>query len=63
MSEAKITVTRVKEIEHNDPDAAGFTDGYRWRVVDHLGTVESYAPTKAEAQAAAEAVAEDRANR
>lgn len=44
-------------IDHHDPDAAGFTQGWWWRVETPLGVFESGAATKAEAQAAAEAAA------
>lgn len=52
--EPRITVTRAKGIGHEDDDEAGFTDGYRWTLTDDLGTAESFAPTKAAAQQAAE---------
>lgn len=52
---AKITISRKQAIEHNDPEAAGWTRGYWWTVSDPDGNllIESGSPTRADAEAAA----------
>lgn len=62
MTQPNITVSRrATDVDHQDPDAAGFTRGYKWTLVDAIGTVESYAATREEAQQAAETAAAARA--
>jgi hypothetical protein len=48
-----------REIEHRDPDAAGFTTGWWWSIdVENAGHVESGAPTRDAALQAAAAAAD-----
>lgn len=58
-----ITITGPMTVPHENANAAGFKKGYRWQVdvSDHpeLNTLESYAPTRKEAER--QAIAQARA--
>lgn len=56
MDRAFITITH-RSVEHTDPDAAGFVDGYWFTVSDHFGLVESACATADKARAFAVDVA------
>lgn len=64
MSRCLITITH-RTVEHTDPDAAGFVDGYWWTVTDEsergkqYGRIESAAPTAELAEGYARQVATD----
>lgn len=56
-----IRISRKRTIEHDDPDAAGFTRGYWWEVdtgTDEFGTIASGCETREEAVDRARAVAQ-----
>lgn len=58
---AKITIAKATDIEHNSTEDAGFDSGYRWHLTDPtFGDIESFAPTQQAARDAALAAARAR---